>query len=90
MIITSYKKKSSSKKNFKNFRNNQLNKKPLSEPTSAPTTTNTRTRSAANKKTAPVLVFDIKTGVVMDEATGNKYILKPINDNQVLINNIQP
>lgn len=87
MVITSYKKKSSSKKNVKNFRNNQLNKRPLSEPTAAPTTKNTR---SANKKTAPVLVFDIKTGVVMDEATGNKYILKPINDDQVLINNIQP
>lgn len=32
------------------------------------------------KKNAPVLVFDMKTGVVLDESTGNKFFLKPLND----------
>jgi len=49
--------------------------KRLVEPLAAPTTIKSST-----KKTAPVLVFDMKTGVVMDEATGNKFILKPIKD----------
>jgi len=49
--------------------------KRLVEPLAARTTIKSST-----KKTAPVLVFDMKTGVVMDEATGNKFILKPIKD----------
>ncbi|XP_003240562.1 uncharacterized protein LOC100575185 [Acyrthosiphon pisum] len=49
--------------------------KRLVEPPAAPTTI-----GSSAKKTAPVLVFDMKTGVVMDEATGNKFILKPIKD----------
>lgn len=51
--------------------------------TTKPTTTTAKpiaTRNVNDKKTAPVLVFDMKTGVVMDEATGNKFILKPIDD----------
>lgn len=87
MVITVYKHKSFNKKNVGNVQNKKLNKRPLLEPTTAPTATNTK---STNKKTAPVLVFDIKTGIVMDEATGNKYILKPLNDNQLLINNILP
>lgn len=87
MVITVYKHKSFNKKNVGNVQNKKLNKRPLLEPTAAPTATNTK---STNKKTAPVLVFDIKTGIVMDEATGNKYILKPLNDNQLLINNILP
>lgn len=87
MVITVYKNKSSNKKNVRNVRNNLVNKRPLSEATATPTVTATR---STDKKTAPVLVFDMKTGVVMDESTGNKYILKPINDNHILINNILP
>ncbi|XP_050540724.1 uncharacterized protein LOC126905240 isoform X2 [Daktulosphaira vitifoliae] len=31
-------------------------------------------------KSAPVLVFDMRTGVVLDESTGQKYLLKPFDD----------
>lgn len=51
-------------------------KMPFVEPSVAPTNTG----SVVDKKSAPVLVFDMKTGVVMDEATGNRFVLKPIND----------
>lgn len=71
MMITLHKNKP--KKPVRNVRNNYPKK--LSEPSVAPTTA-----GSTAKKTAPVLVFDMKTGVVMDEATGNKFILKPIND----------
>lgn len=60
------------KKPVRNVRNKQ---KIISEPLAASSTTRN-----VNQKTAPVLVFDTKTGVVMDEATGNKFILKPINE----------
>ncbi|VVC34505.1 Hypothetical protein CINCED_3A004952 [Cinara cedri] len=64
----------------KNMPNNKLQQ--MSEPTATTTTAKPMTtgRSANDKKTAPVLVFDMKTGVVMDEATGNKFVLKPIDD----------
>lgn len=53
------------------------NPKRLSEPLIS-LSTNYRN---VNRNTTPVLVFDTKTGVVMDEATGNKFILKPIYNN---------
>ncbi|KAE9532718.1 hypothetical protein AGLY_009799 [Aphis glycines] len=70
MTITLLKNKP--KKPVKSVRNYP---KRLVEPSAAPTTIGSST-----KKTAPVLVFDMKTGVVMDEATGNKFILKPIKN----------
>lgn len=51
-------------------------KRPFVEPSVAPSNAG----SVVDKKSAPVLVFDMKTGVVMDEATGNRFVLKPIND----------
>lgn len=65
--------KNKSKKSTRNIRNN---KKKVSEPSVVVQTT---TRHG-DKKKAPVLVYDMKTGVVMDEATGNKFILQPLND----------
>lgn len=70
MMITLLKNKP--KKPVKSVRNYP---KRIIEPPAASTTIGSST-----KKTAPVLVFDMKTGVVMDEATGNKFILKPIKD----------
>lgn len=66
--------KNKPKKPTKNVRNNNPNR--LVEPVVAQTTG----PGNGDKKNAPVLVFDLKTGVVMDEATGNKFILKPINE----------
>lgn len=31
-------------------------------------------------RSAPVLVFDMRTGVVLDESTGQKYLLTPIDE----------
>lgn len=64
--------KNKSKKFTRNIRNN---KNKVSEPSVAVQTTR-----HGDKKKAPVLVYDMKTGVVMDEATGNKFILQPLND----------
>lgn len=66
--------KNKSKKSKKPSRSVRNSPKKIQE---QPPSTTTET---IDKKTAPVLVFDLKTGVVMDEATGNRYILKPIND----------
>jgi hypothetical protein len=65
--------KNKSKKPTRSVRNNNINR--LLEPA----VTQSMGTGNADKKNAPVLVFDLKTGVVMDEATGNKFILKPIN-----------
>lgn len=65
--------KNKSKKSTRNIRNN---KKKALEPS---VTVQTTTRHG-DKKKAPVLVYDMKTGVVMDEATGNKFILQPLNN----------
>lgn len=62
------------KKPVRNVRNNHP--KRLSDSSTAAQTS----VGSADKKNAPVLVFDLKTGVVMDEATGNKFILKPIKN----------
>lgn len=55
------------------------NNKQILEPTTT-TAKSTAVRNAKDQKTAPVLVFDMKTGVVMDESTGNKFVLKPIHN----------
>lgn len=65
--------KNKSKKPTRSIRNNNANR--LLEPVVSQITGTGNT----DKKNAPVLVFDLKTGVVMDEATGNKFFLKPIN-----------
>lgn len=47
---------------------------------SATATAPTAAPEKSAKKNAPVLVFDMKTGVVLDESTGNKFFLKPLDD----------
>jgi len=67
--------KNKSKKPVRNIRNNN-SKRPVLD-----SSTTTRTvAGTGDKKKAPVLVFDMKTGVVMDEATGNKFILQPLKE----------
>lgn len=68
------KKNTKSKKLVRNVRNNN-SKRILN----SLTTTRTAARNG-NKKKAPVLVFDMKTGVVMDESTGNKFVLQPLKN----------
>lgn len=72
MVISIVKNKP--KKPVRTIRNNSKKLNP-----SATVTVLTADPDKSVKKNAPVLVFDMKTGVVLDEATGNKFFLKPIN-----------
>lgn len=67
--------KNKTKKPVRNVRKNNSKRLVLN-----PSTTTRTAAGNGDKRKAPVLVFDMKTGVVMDEATGNKFILQPLKE----------
>ncbi|XP_050431874.1 uncharacterized protein LOC126840278 [Adelges cooleyi] len=77
LVLTLVKTNQMIKKPNRNIRSNYSKRvPPVADTAMLPARVN-----ANDKKSAPVLVFDMKTGVVLDEATGNKYTLRPLNDN---------